>query len=88
MAKHKQRQALATTARLSSQIALPGFSDRAVIALEEEAARIVAEDAEKRLNGGTSLHLVGSGGHISGFIKDRFTTVRFAGGAVAVTTHD
>jgi hypothetical protein len=58
------------------------------MALEEEAARIVAEDAERRLNGGTSLHIVGSGGVLSGFIKDAHTTVRFAGGAVAVTTHD
>ncbi|MGA7383212.1 MAG: hypothetical protein WBW81_00470 [Methylocella sp.] len=58
------------------------------MALEEEEARIVAEDAEKRLNGGTTLHLVGSSGHISGFIKDAHTTVRFANGAVGITTHD
>jgi hypothetical protein len=61
MAKDKQRQALALSARLSSRaINLPGFPGRALTALGEEAARIVAEDAEKRLNGGTSLHLVAS----------------------------
>jgi len=65
-----------------------GFPGRAVAALAEEAARIVAEDAAKRLNGGTSLHIVGSGGRLSGFIKDTHTTVQFAGGTVAVTTHD
>lgn len=92
MANSKQRQALATTSRLTPQVDLAknhaGFPSRAVAALEEEAARIVAEDAEKRLNGGTSLHIVGSGGVLSGFIKDANTTVRFAGGSVAVTTHE
>jgi len=88
MANHKQRQALAATARLSSQIGLPGSPGRALMALEEEAARTAAEDAERRLNGGASLHIVGSGGVLSWFIKDAHTTVRFAGGAVAVTTHD
>ena len=88
MPKYKQRQALARSAHLSTQLALPDFPGKAVIALEEEAARVIAEDAEKRLNGGTSLHLVGSGGRISGFVKDAHTTVRFADGAVAITTHD
>jgi hypothetical protein len=81
----QQRQALAVAARLP---ALPAFQDRAVAALEDEAVRIAAEDTERRRNGGTSFHLVGSGGHLSGFIKDKHTTVRFAGGTVAVTTHD
>ena len=85
MGKGKERQALAISAR-HAPIAL--FQGKAIAAMEAEAARIVAEDAEKRLNGGTSLHLVGSGGHLSGFNKDAHTTVRFAGGAVAVTTHD
>jgi hypothetical protein len=82
----KTRQALAVNARLSTQVALPG--GHAVEALEAEAARIVAEDAERRTNGGTSLHLVASEGRISGFVKDAHTTIRFAGGNVAVTSHD
>jgi hypothetical protein len=88
MSKGKQRQALALSARHTSQLALPGIAGGALAALEEEAARIVTEDAEKRLNGGLSLHLVGSGGQLSGFIKDAHTTVRFGGGAAAITTHD
>jgi hypothetical protein len=88
MVKHAQRQALATTARLSSQLDLPGFPGRAVTALWEEAARILADDEKKRSNGGTSMHIVGQGGALSGFIKDANTTIRFGGGAVAVTTHD
>ena len=64
------------------------FPDRAVMDLENETARIVANDAGKRANGGTSLHIVGSGGGLSGFIKDAHTTIQFAGGAVAITTHD
>jgi hypothetical protein len=88
MANGKQRQALAVSSRLSSQLALPGVPGRAVEALETEAARIVAEDAERRLNGGASLHLVISEGRVSGFVKDAHTTARFGGGAVAVTTHD
>jgi hypothetical protein len=88
MSKGKQRQALALSARHPPQLALPGFAGPAVLALEEEAARIVAEEAEKRLNGGTSVHLVASDGRLSGFIKDAHTMVRFGGGAVAVTTHD
>jgi hypothetical protein len=86
MSNTKQRQALAVSARLSTQIALPG--NHAVEALEAEAARIVTEDAERRTNGGTSLHIVGQGGVLSGFVRDAHTTVRFAGGSVAVTTHD
>jgi hypothetical protein len=87
MSKHKNL-AVSNAAQRAGQIAIPGLAGRAVAALEKEAARIVAEDAEKRLNGGTSLHLVGSGGHISGFIKDKHTTVQFAGGSVAIHTHD
>ena len=90
MTTTKQNQAIAirNAARQASQVALPGFPGRAVAALEKEAARIVTEDAERRLNGGTSLHIVGSGGVLSGFVKDAHTTVRFEGGSVAVTTHD
>lgn len=85
MANGKQRQALAT--RLSPQTAVPGFPGRAVAALEEEAARIMAEDVDKRANGGISGHIVIADHVLSGFVKDEHTTVRFAGGAVAVTTH-
>jgi hypothetical protein len=88
MAKHHQRQALAVSSRLSSQIALPGIPGRAVEALESEAARIVAEDAASRASSGTSGHIVIEGGRLSGFVCDDHTTVRFAGGSVAVTTHD
>jgi hypothetical protein len=75
-----------TKQRLSAQVAMPG--GHAVAALEAEAARIVAEDAERRTNGGTSLHIVGQDGVLSGFVKDAHTTIRFAGGNVAVTSHD
>jgi hypothetical protein len=85
MAKYKQRQALALSARHAP---LAAFQDKAVAALEAEAARIFNDDAEKRMNGGTSLHLVASDGYLSGFVKDAHTMVRFGGGAVAVTTHD
>lgn len=88
MAKGKQRQALALAARHPMQISLPGFAGTAVQLLEDEAARIVAEDSEKRLNGGVSGHIVASGGRLSGVLKDGNTTFRFAGGQVAVTTHD
>jgi hypothetical protein len=87
MAKYKQRQALALSARLSSQISVPEFSASAIAGLEAEAARIVADDAEKRSNGKASLHLVMTEDEISGFIKNKHTIVRFAGGAAAVTTH-
>jgi hypothetical protein len=87
MAKYKQRQALAVSARLSTQV-LPGYPDVAIAALEAEAARIVNDDAEKRSNGGTSANIVIDAGRLSGFVKDAHTTVRFAGGSVAVTTHD
>jgi hypothetical protein len=87
MAKYKQRQALAVSARLSSQIALPEFSANAFANLEGEMARVAAEDAEKRSNGKASFHLVMTDDQISGFIKDKHTLVRFAGGAAAVTTH-
>ena len=85
MAKHKERQALALSARHAP---LAAFENKAVLAMEAEASRIFAEDAGKRMNGGTSLHLVGSGGHLSGFIKDKHTTVRFEAGKVSLTTHD
>lgn len=79
MANSKQRQGF------SPQI---GFTERACMALEKEAARIVVEDEGKRGNGGTSLHIVGSARGLTGFVKDAHTTVRFSGGTVAVTTHD
>lgn len=86
MTNREQRQALAVGARHSSLIA-SGFPGGTVLALEQEAARIVAEDDTKRANGGTSGHIVVSDGILSGFVKDAHTTVRFAGGTVAVTTH-
>lgn len=89
MAKHKHtNSAVTVAAQRAGQIALPSLVGRAVAALEREAARVVAEDAERRLGAGTSLHLVGAGGHISGYVKDAHTTVQFADGAVSITTHD
>jgi hypothetical protein len=66
-------------------IAFPGA---AMSALSAELERIEKGDALKRGNGGTSLHIVGRDGMISGFVRDKHTTIRFAGGAVAVSTHD
>jgi hypothetical protein len=86
MANGKQRQALAVSARLSNHV-IPGYPAGAITALEKEASRIAAHEAEKRLNGGTSGHIVIDSGRLSGFVKDEHTTVRFAGGSVAVTTH-
>jgi hypothetical protein len=45
-------------------------------------------DANAATNGSASGHIVVSGGTISGYVQDGHTTVRFAGGSVAVTTHD
>jgi hypothetical protein len=87
MSKYKQRQALATTSRLSS-VALPGYSGGEIASLEAEAAKVMAADAAARTNGGASGHIVIDRGQLSGLIRDAHTTVRFAGGAVAVTTHD
>lgn len=87
MSKDKQRQALAVSARLSHQV-LPGYTAGEIAALEKEAARIVAGDATKRENSGAGGHIVIDAGRLSGFVKDDHTTVRFAGGSVAVTTHD
>jgi hypothetical protein len=42
--EHKQRQALATTARLSFRLSPTEFPSSAALALEKEAARIVASD--------------------------------------------
>jgi hypothetical protein len=91
MEKHKKRQALAVTSRLSSQIALPGILGGDIAALETEAARIVSEDIAKRAGNGsvpTSGHVVIDGGRLSGLIRDAHTTVRFSGGSIAVTTHE
>lgn len=87
MAKHEKRQALALAARISTGT-VATFASQAFKALEMEAARIIAEDADKRSNGGISGHIVASDGVISGFLKDKHTTFRFAGGSVAVTTHE
>jgi hypothetical protein len=93
MSNGKQRQALAVSSRLSPQPLL-GYSDSsttsvsAVLALEEEMARIAMTEAQGRLNGQTSGHIVIDSGRLSGFVKDAHTTVRFACGSVAVTTHD
>ena len=88
MSKHQQRQALAVSSRLSP--VLPGYSAGAIATLEDEAARIVAQESEHRNATGTgaSGHIVIDSGRLSGFVKDAHTTVRFAGGSVAVTTHD
>jgi hypothetical protein len=88
MAKYKQRQALAVSARLSTQGTLPGIPGGAFAALEKEAARIVDAHAEARAAAGTSAHIVIDAGRLSGFVRDPHTTVRFSGGSVAVTTHD
>jgi hypothetical protein len=64
------------------------FPDALMNALSDELLRIEKGDALKRGNGGTSLHIIGRDGMISGFVKDEHTTIRFAGGAVAVSTHD
>jgi hypothetical protein len=88
MANGKQRQALAVSSRLSTQVAIPGVPGGSVAELEEEAARIVAVEGGKRHEAGTSGHIVIDSGRLSGFVKDAHTTVRFAGGSVAVTTHD
>ena len=88
MEKHKQRQALAVSARLSTQASLPGLPGSAVLALEEEASKIFASSEEKRMNGGLSGHIIMSNGRVSGYLKDANTLVQFAGGQAAVTTHD
>jgi hypothetical protein len=89
MEKHKQRQALAVSARLSTQVvSLPGFPGHAALALEEEAAKVFAASEEKRMNGGASGHIVLSNGRVSGYLKDGQTLVQFAGGQAAFTTHD
>jgi hypothetical protein len=64
------------------------FAGRATMAFEKEAARIMSDDATRRANGGTSLHLVGTNGVLSGFIRDEHATIRFSGGAFSVTAHD
>jgi hypothetical protein len=90
MAKGKERQALAIrdAVERASKVNVPCILDGANRALQVEAARIFAEREDKRMNGGASGHIVLTNGKISGFVKDRDTLVQFAGGAVAVTTHD
>jgi hypothetical protein len=88
MANGKQRQALAISARLSPHGNLPGIPGGSFAALENEAKRMAESDAETRAASGTSGHIVIDAGRLSGFVKDAHTTVRFAGGSVAVTTHD
>lgn len=94
MANGKQRQALAISARLSTGV-IPGYGSSEVegisasmAALEREAAKFYAAGEAGRMNGGASGHIVIDAGRLSGFVKDAHTTVRFAGGSVAVTTHD
>jgi hypothetical protein len=70
-----------------SQLAI-AFPDDAMSALSAELERIEKGDALKRGNGGTSLHIIGRDGMISGFVRDEHTTIRFAGGTVAMSTHD
>jgi hypothetical protein len=90
MAKGKERQALAIrdAVQRASAINVPCILDRAFGALQAEAGRIFAESEAKRMNGGASGHVVLEGGKVSGYIKDGNTLFQFAGGAVAVTTHD
>jgi hypothetical protein len=85
MPKDNKRQALALTARLSSQ-ALPGHTAGAIASLEAEAARVMRE-ATAAANGSASAHLVVEAGRLSGYVQDGHTTVRFGGGNVAVTSH-
>lgn len=88
MAKSKERQALAIREAAARAIAVPCILDGAFMALQAEAARIFAGGEDKRMNGGASGHIVLKDGKVSGYVKDRHTTFQFAGGAVAVTTHD
>jgi hypothetical protein len=62
--------------------------DGAIGALQTEATRIFAESEDKRMNGGASGHIILTNGKVSRYVKDRDTLVQFAGGAVAVTTHE
>lgn len=88
MAKHKPRQALAIGARLSPQTDSPGLPSVAFVDLENVAAMVVAKHAERRLSGGASGHIVIKDGVVSVFAADATTTVRVAGGAMAITTND
>ncbi len=90
MAKGKERQALVIrdAAERASKVNVPCILDRAFGALQAEATRIFEEREDKRMNGGASGHIVLKDGKVSGYVKDRHTTFQFAGGAVAVTTHD
>ena len=90
MAKGKERQALAIrdAAERAGKVNVPCILDRAFGALQAEATRIFEEREEQRMNGGASAHIVVKNGKISGYAKDAHTTFQFAGGAVAVTTHD
>jgi hypothetical protein len=88
MAKHHQRQALAVSSRLSPTV-LPGYTAGDIASLEANAAKIMADHEGRISNGqGASGHIVIDSGKLSGFVRDAHTTVRFAGGSVAVTTHD
>jgi hypothetical protein len=87
MAQRKERQALAVSSRLSTP-ALPGYTAGEIADLEAEAAKIIAGGVERRKSSGSSGHIVIDRGMLSGFVRDAHTTVRFAGGSVAVTTHD
>jgi hypothetical protein len=87
MSKDRTRQALALSARLSrpSPAALPGITAGAIASLEAETVRVLRE-ATAAANGHASAHIVVSDGALSGYVQDGHTTVRFGGGAVAVTT--
>jgi hypothetical protein len=87
MAKRKERQALAISARLAPQASIAEFRGNSMASLEAEMARVMAEDAERRANGGASFHLIMKDGKLSGFVKDETSLVRFADGAAAVTMH-
>jgi hypothetical protein len=90
MGKSKEIQALAIrgAAEKASKVNVPCIMDRANSLLQAEASRIFSESEEKRVNGGASGHIILTNGKVSGYVKDRDTLVQFAGGAVAVTTHN
>jgi hypothetical protein len=87
MAKRKERQALALSARLAPQASIAEFRGNSMASLEAEMAMVMAADAERRANGGASFHLIMRNGKLSGFVKDETALVRFADGAASVTMH-
>jgi hypothetical protein len=95
-ARHTASGEISSQPALPNVLATPGIPGGGISALESEAARVVAEDVSKRAGNGSagasgilaSGHVVIDGGRLSGLIRDAHTTVRFAGGSIAVTTHE